>query len=111
MPMRTCAKCGAAENPLGRLSFKKSLVDRKVYCEKCDPTSTASGPEVSGLVVDVSPAAVTRPSAGSMVVIQCPSCRSVPRGPTPASCTTCSDYGSVRIPVNHLNVYRPETKQ
>ena len=105
MGMRTCAKCGAAENPLGRLRFKKSALDRKVYCENCDP----QGGEPISTEVLVSPApmsSATQSSAG-LVVIPCPKCRTVPRGRVPADCETCSDYGSVRIPASYLNVYRP----
>jgi len=105
--MRTCAKCGAAENPLGRLRFKKSQIDKKVYCEKCDPQGVTGA-------VETETAPLVLPSAQSsagLVVIQCPKCRSIPRGMHPAPCETCSDYGSVRIPVNYLNVYRPGSRK
>lgn len=99
--MRTCVKCQAAENPIGRLRFKKYL-DGKVYCENCLPADvevlTPRSPEVS------SPLPGT--SAGSFVVISCPDCRNLP-GPA-ANCEGCGGYGSVRIPQNFLRVYVPK---
>jgi len=102
--MRTCVTCKAAENPLGRLKFRK--FHGIVYCENCSPGVVMTPPEPTSAPILPSPLSGT--SAGSFVVIPCPQCRSVPRGRVPASCDTCSDYGSVRIPVNFLNVYRPK---
>lgn len=100
MPMRTCAKCMAAENPIGRLRFKKFL-DGKVYCENCLPASVE--------VLDpTSPSPASSPlpgtSAGSFVVIPCPDCR----GTVAPNCEGCAGYGSVRIPQNFLRVYVPK---
>jgi hypothetical protein len=102
MAMRTCAKCRAAENPIGRLRFKKYL-DGKVYCENCLPASVE--------VLDPTPpATVSSPlpgtSAGSFVVIPCPDCRGV----TP-NCEGCAGYGSVRIPQNFLRIYVPKKNE
>ena len=100
MAMRLCAVCKSAENPLGRLRFKKFL-DGKVYCENCLPANV----EVldSTPPVEVS-SSLPGTSAGSMVVIDCPDCRT----PKLGACEACSGYGSVRIPINFLNVYVPK---
>ena len=100
MPMRLCEKCRRAENPLGALRFKKFL-DGKVYCENCIPANVEDLPSTS-------PAELSSPlpgtSAGSMVVIRCPDCNGARVGP----CQACSSYGSVRIPMNFLNIYVPK---
>jgi len=97
--MRTCVKCKSAENPLGRLRFKKFL-DGNVYCENCLPANVE-------ILDPTPPVELSSPlggtSAGSFVVIPCPDCR-VPKLGT---CAACADYGSVRIPMNFLNVYVP----
>jgi len=100
MAMRTCAKCQAAENPLGRLRFKKNPQDRKVYCENCDPGSFSgqSSPP---------PSPLPGTSAGSLVVIPCPDCRGMGPGLHGKECKGCSGYGSVRVAANFLNVYKP----
>lgn len=114
MPMRLCEMCRRAENPLGRLKFKKHL-DGNVYCEGCAPVNVEE-------MLPTSPAplsASTEASAGSsstsksMVVIPCPDCFGqgrATRNPTHANlnkCKACAGYGQVRIPTNFLNVYRP----
>jgi hypothetical protein len=106
MAMRTCEKCRAAENPLGRLRFSKSRIDGKVYCENCSPEGQISA---AAEVAAPPPVSAAPQSSAGLVVIPCPSCRSVPRGRVPSPCEDCADYGSVRIPANFLNVYRPQS--
>lgn len=100
--MRKCVKCGAAENPLGRLRFRKH-VDRKIYCENCLPAKMETGVSAPVAVSSALPAT----SAGSLVVIPCPCCRLMSNKPHGKLCEDCSGYGSVRIPVNFLNIYQP----
>ena len=113
MPTRTCTICKSAENPLGRLRFKKFL-DGLVYCENCLPGHTE--------VLDpVSPVAASSPlpgtSAGSFVVIPCPDCFGQgreSRNPTHSNlkpCKACVGYGQVRVPENFLNIYLPKTNK
>lgn len=100
--MRTCVICKAAENPLGRLRFKKH-VDRKLYCENCLPAGL--GPKEPGVSPQIlSP---TPPGVALLVVIPCPACRLISHKPHGKICVDCSGYGSVRIEANFLNVYRP----
>ena len=99
--MRVCVKCQAAENPIGRLRFKKFL-DGKVYCENCIPANVE---ELDPTPPKRSPSPMET-SAGSLVVIPCPDCRGAPAA-TP-HCKACAGYGSVRIPPNFLPVYRPK---
>jgi len=99
MPTRLCATCKAAENPIGRLRFRKYL-DGKVYCENCIPASVE--------VLDPTPpskpsSSPMESSAGSLVVIRCPDCRGEAAG-----CEACVGYGAVRIPTNFLNIYKPK---
>jgi hypothetical protein len=108
--MRLCEKCRAAENPLGRLRFRKYL-DGKVYCENCIPASVeVLAPTPPELVSSSLPGT----SAGSLVVIPCPTCLGQGRGSrTPTNvhltkCAVCSGYGRVRVPENFLNVYTPD---
>ena len=102
--MRVCEKCMAAENPLGRLRFKKSRVDGNVYCENCAPV------EHSIDVADSQPSPAfppsLKPSAG-YVVIPCPDCAGGVHRPHGKPCDGCAGYGSVRIETAMLNVYRP----
>lgn len=100
MSMRLCSNCRAAENPLGRLRFKK-FIDGKVYCENCIPANVED--------LDPAPPKPASPmesSAGLLVVIPCPDCERG-RYPSGVVCSACAGYGSVRIPANFLNVYRP----
>jgi hypothetical protein len=96
---RMCVKCQKADNPLGRLRFKKSRVDGRIYCENCDPESTGA-PAMAPSVFD------SNTSAG-FVVIGCPDCAGGTHRPHQKPCVSCSGYGSVRIQANFLNVYRP----
>ncbi len=101
MAHRVCETCRKAENPLGRLRFNKHI-DGIVYCEECLPVRVE--------VLDPTPPAYASSplkgtSAGSFVVIRCPDCRS---SQLAANCDACANYGSVRIPANFLNVYRPK---
>jgi hypothetical protein len=97
---RTCVKCQRADNPLGRLRFKKSRVDGKIYCENCLPDRV-------GAELDSAPSAPgLRPSAG-LVVIPCPDCAGGVHRPHQKPCTTCAGYAAVRIEAAMLNVYRP----
>jgi hypothetical protein len=104
MPMRTCTICKAAENPLGRLKFSKYL-DSKIYCANCIP---GGGGRTPAPAPSISPQAS---SAGSLVVIPCPDCRGMGPGLHGTECKGCSGYGSVRIPANFLNVYKPQTSK
>lgn len=110
MAYRTCETCRKAENPLGKLKFKKHL-DGKVYCENCLPFSA----EVLSPVAErqASPSPLPGTSAGSLVVIPCPDCLGQGRSKRhPQSviekCSACAGWGRVRIPENFLNVYRPK---
>ena len=98
---RTCKKCGAADNPLGRLRFRKHL-DGKVYCENCIPKD-----RISGASSAPEPSELPGTSAASLVVIPCPLCRGMSHRPHGKRCESCSGYGSVRIPANFLNIYKP----
>ncbi len=108
--MRQCETCKAAENPLGRLRFKKFL-DGKVYCENCLPPSltpaSPSGPPPSSAGYDYkSPP----PGVPVLTVIPCPDCRGMSHKPHGKTCSGCAGYGSVRIPWVNLVVYQPKTK-
>jgi hypothetical protein len=107
MATRLCVKCKAAENPLGRLRFKKSRVDGQVYCENCSPMTesidTADEPEVTPVFAPP----VRKPSAG-YVVIDCPDCAGGSHRPHQKPCSGCAGYGAVRIEAAMLNVYRPK---
>lgn len=108
MPLRTCAKCGAADNPLGRLRFTKSRFDGKVYCEVDLPDTTMFSKSAGTEEVASVPSTLASPaSAGSMVVVNCPDCAGGVHRPHHKPCVTCSGYGSVRVQSNFLNVYRP----
>jgi len=112
MPTRVCETCRSAENPLGRLRFKKWL-DGKVYCENCLPASVE--------VLDPTPPAVLSSglpgtSAGSFVAIPCPECRGMSPKPHGKGCETCDSFGSVRVPLNFLKIYtagkaKPKTQE
>ena len=102
MALRTCVTCGAADNPLGVLRFKKSRIDGKVYCANHSPESVGAE-ETSSASSEFQ----IYPSAGSLVVVNCPDCAGGMHRPHQKPCLTCSGYGAVRIPVGLLNVYRP----
>ena len=109
MAMRLCETCRSAENPLGRLRFKKHL-DGKVYCENCLPFNVEDLPPVERQVAS-SPLPGT--SAGSLVVIPCPDCFGEGRASRHpvnknVSCEACHGYGSVRIAANFLAIYKPK---
>jgi hypothetical protein len=106
MAHRLCEVCKSAENPLGRLRFKKHL-DGKVYCEKCLPVNpeTLSPPDPVALPAS-SFLPAQKASAGSLVVIPCPDCRGMSHKPHGKTCESCVGYGSVRIPASSLNIYR-----
>lgn len=106
MAHRVCQKCRAAENPLGRLRFKKSRVDGKVYCENCTPVTHSL--DVAEAATPASPlrAPDRKPSAG-YVVVGCPDCAGGVHRPHKKPCPGCAGYGSVRIEASMLNVYRP----
>jgi len=109
MPMRMCNKCSQAENPLGRLRFKKSRVDGKVYCENCGPMEHSLDLPGDAEVLPPRPALSSpslRPSAG-YVVVDCPDCAGGVHRPRVKPCKGCAGYGAVRIDVAALNVYRP----
>jgi hypothetical protein len=104
--MRTCAKCGAAENPIGRLRFKKHS-DGGIYCENClQSVSILGAPESPVSHVETLPT----PSSAGLIVIPCPTCRGLHPGNHGKTCQTCVGYGSVRIPASNLPVYRPPTE-
>lgn len=105
--MRTCPVCGAAENPLGSLRFKKYL-DGLVYCERCHPsTGVVDGP----LPLVGNPSAGSPPpSTGQLVVIPCPDCAGGVHRPKQKPCKGCAGLGSVRYPSNALVVYRPPSE-
>lgn len=108
MAFRTCVKCGAADNPLGRLRFKKSRMDNKVYCENDLPEGSSVahvGVEEQSSTPRASPA---HTSAGSLVVVNCPDCAGGIHRPHQKPCLTCVGYGAVRIEPGMLNVYRPK---
>ena len=101
--MRTCATCGAADNPLGKLRFKKH--HGAIYCENHMPDGLDQAlPEVAS---DPLPFGIEA-SAGSLVVIPCPECRLMSNKPHGRICQGCAGYGSVRIAANNLVVYRPK---
>jgi hypothetical protein len=108
MAYRLCETCRSAENPLGKLRFKKHL-DGKVYCENCIPFNwEEAAPPPSQ---PSSPLPGT--SAGSLVVIPCPDCFGegrASRHPVNKNvrCEACVGYGAVRIPENFLKVYTPK---
>ena len=105
--MRTCTVCGRADNPLGKLRFRKQAAE--IYCEDHDPTSLDSAlPPVASNPVGLSPMAS---SAGSLVVIPCPDCRGMSNKPHGKICTGCAGYGSVRVPSNNLVVYQPKVPE
>lgn len=104
MAFRTCATCGAGDNPLSSLRFKKSRVDGKVYCERHLPDLNVGGVEEEPSAPSFAPS--VRPSAG-YVVIDCPDCAGGVHRPHQKPCVTCSGYGAVRIEAAMLNVYRP----
>jgi len=109
MAMRLCKVCRSAENPLGRLRFKKHL-DGEVYCEICLPVNMGLDEPSSPVATLSSPAKASAgfaPGDQNPVVIPCPECRGMSPKPHGKMCKCCSDYGSVRIPINFLNVYRP----
>ena len=99
--MRTCSKCAAAENPLGKLRFRKNRIDGEIYCENCDPQRGEEATPVSA----PSPSR-ERASAGSLVIIPCPVCRGMTHKPHGRPCEGCAGYGSVRVPENHLVVFK-----
>ena len=125
MPMRTCKTCGKAENPLGRLRFKKSRMDGQIYCENCAPLQHSQEPagrvpeelstlqsvvpgQPEALEIPAHPAHVLpqhKPSAG-YVVVACPDCAGGVHRPRVKPCGGCAGYGAVRITANMLNVYR-----
>lgn len=105
---RMCSVCKRAENPIGRLRFKKSRLDGQVYCENCTPiTHSLDIPQEGPDVVPVPPPVGLKASAG-YVVIDCPGCAGGSHRPHQKPCGDCSGYGAVRISVNLLNVYRPK---
>ena len=111
MAHRTCSKCGAADNPLSRLRFRKSRIDRKIYCENCEsgtslPEPTGRVPEELSTLQSVRHFPDKKPSAG-LVVIACPTCAGGVHRPDEGNCESCAGYGSVRIEVAMLNVYSP----
>jgi len=103
--MRTCEVCKAAENPIGRLRFRKHF-DGLVYCEHCIP----GGSGHREVPAPSSISSATSTSAGSLVVIPCPDCRGMSHKPHGNPCETCAGYGSVRIRENFLNEYRPRAR-
>lgn len=105
MAFRTCESCGKGENPIGKLRFKK--LHNLIYCENCLPETTKSVAEVPSSVT-LSDFDKASTSAGSLLVIPCPECRGMSNKPHGKLCECCSGYGSVRIPSNFLNVYRPK---
>jgi hypothetical protein len=107
MAFRTCETCGKGENPIGKLRFKKH-VDGEVYCENCIPASVKDVAEgtSSATLADFGRASTS--AGSSLVVIPCPDCRGMSNKPHGKQCECCSGYGSVRIPANFLNVYRPQ---
>jgi hypothetical protein len=109
VPHRTCVKCKKAENPLGRLRFKKSRLDGKVYCENCDPVGQDVTVEP---VVHAPPASSSsskpRPPSAGLVVVNCPDCAGGVHRPHSKPCQGCAGYGAVRIEAAMLNVYRPK---
>ena len=104
MAFRTCESCGKGENPIGKLRFKK--LHNLVYCENCIPMEDVA--EVSSSVTSTASFDPAPSSAGSLVVIPCPTCRLMSNKPHGKLCKCCSGYGSVRIPSNFLNIYQPE---
>jgi len=98
--VRTCAICGAADNPLGKLRFKKNRVDGKIYCARCDP-------ELQEAAASAAPPSVraVETSAGSLIVIPCPTCCGMSHRPHGKPCESCVGYGSVRVPANNLAVF------
>ena len=109
MAMRTCNKCSQAENPLGRLRFKKSRVDGKIYCENCGPAEHSFDLPVDAEVLPNHPVLSSpslQPSAG-YVVTACPDCAGGVHRPRVKPCGGCAGYGAVRIQASMLNVYRP----
>ena len=101
--MRTCAKCGKADNPLSPLRFAKSRVDGKVYCENCTPLKQSMDVPAVDLPT---PSRSFKPSAG-LVVIACPDCAGGVHRPKKKPCQGCAGYGAVRVEANILNVYHP----
>lgn len=107
MAMRTCNKCGMAENPLGRLRFKKSRVDGLIYCENCEPVEHSFDNEEREDLRGSAPSLPhLKPSAG-YVVVDCPDCAGGVHRPKIKPCRGCAGYGAVRIEAAMLNVYRP----
>ena len=104
--MRTCKKCGAAENPLGKLRFKKH-VDREVYCENCLPSIDLTQPVLPPTREEEpgGPALVVQAPPSDFVVITCPTCRGQHPGLHGNTCKSCVGYGSVRIRASVLPVY------
>jgi hypothetical protein len=105
--MRTCNKCGAAENPLGKLRFKKH-VDRAIYCENCLPGLDLTQPILppSRVEEEGGPAYVVQEPASDYTVIVCPTCRGLHPGAHGKTCPTCVGYGAVRIRASVLPIYR-----
>lgn len=102
--MRTCIKCGAADNPLGKLRFKKYL-DGDIYCDRCHPGRIAEvPPALSGLEIT----SAGSPSTGELVVMACPDCAGGMHRPHGKPCQGCMGLGSVRYPASALVVYTPK---
>ena len=117
MAGRTCKQCGKADNPIGRLRFKKSRVDGKIYCENCTPVAHSIDnvgrvPEELTTLESYSPASSVpsiprhKASAG-YVVVACPDCSGGVHRPKNKPCKGCAGYGAVRLEASMLNVYRP----
>jgi len=96
-----------AENPLGRLRFKKSRVDGLIYCENCVPVEhSLDNVERESLQGSAPSLPSLKPSAG-YVVVDCPDCAGGVHRPKVKPCRGCAGYGAVRIESAMLNVYRP----
>jgi len=105
--MRTCVNCGAADNPLGTLKFKRHL-GGDVYCERCSPDLLA---ETSPpLVILEEPSAGSPPVTGELVVISCPDCAGGVHRPHGKPCSGCAGLGAVRYPASALVIYTPKVK-
>jgi hypothetical protein len=114
--MRTCNTCGSAENPLGRLRFKKSRVDGETYCENCAPLTHSLDDQPRSRVPEElstlqssrpAPSSPMRPPSAGLVVVACPDCAGGVHRPRVKPCQGCAGYGAVRIEAAMLNVYRP----
>lgn len=89
--IRMCKVCRAAENPKSKLAFHETL--EGVFCDTHNP-------------MQQSPLKVQPETGGALTVIQCPVCGG--SGRQAAECSTCIGYGSVRVQLNAIPVFRPK---